>query len=132
MNEFTILTNRKRAVIALIHSIVFLGVAVHGFIAPKAGLLHGTPAASDFVLVMIYMTVTSILAWLLGISRGAKERLYFAFCTSSASFGLLRMIFGDATLPAAQYLRVAMLGSAVVVGTWIVHAFSRAVTEKAV
>ena len=39
MNDFAILSNRKRAIIALIHSVVFLGIAFHGFRAPKAGIL---------------------------------------------------------------------------------------------
>ena len=62
-------------------------------------------------------------------ARCAKERVYFALCASSATFGLLRTIFGDSTLPVAQYLRVIVLTSAVVVGTWIFRAFSRPVTE---
>lgn len=130
MNEFGILTNRKRALIALIHSLVFLGIAMHGFAAPKAGiLLAGSVAASDTILIAIYLVVASILVWLVRISRGAKERVYFALCASSATFGLLRTIFGDAALPAAQYMRVIMLSSAVLVGTWILRAFSRPVTE---
>ncbi len=132
MTEFAILTNRKRAIIALIHSVVFLGIALHGFTSPKAGILHGAGVSSDFLLMMIYMTVTSVLAWLVGISRGMRERLYFALCTSSATFGLLRITFGDAALPAAQYLRVAMLTSAVLVGTWILRSFSRPLPESAI
>jgi hypothetical protein len=130
MNEFGILTNRKRALIALIHSLVFLGIAMHGFASPKAGILHpGFVATADLVLIAIYLVVASILAWLVGVSRGAKERMYFILCASSATFGLLRTIFGDAALPAAQYLRVIMLSSAVAVGTWILRSFSRPVTE---
>jgi len=130
MNEFGILTNRKRALIALIHSLVFLGIAMHGFASPKVGiLLPGLVATADLILIAIYLVVTSILAWLVSISRGAKERVYFALCASSATFGLLRTIFGDAGLPAAQYLRVIMLTSAVLVGTWILRSFSRPVTE---
>lgn len=55
--------------------------------------------------------------------------MYFGLCTYSATFGLLRTIFGDAALPADQYLRVVMLTSAVVVGTWIFRSFSQPVTE---
>ena len=55
--------------------------------------------------------------------------MYFGLCTCSATFGLLRTIFGDTSLPAAQYLRVIMLTSAVVVGTWIFRSFSQPVTE---
>jgi hypothetical protein len=130
MNDYGVLTNRKRALIALIHSFVFLGIALHGFASPKAGvLLPGSGATADFILIGIYLTVASILAWLVSIARCAKERVYFALCACSATFGLLRTIFGDSTLPAAQYVRVIMLTSAVIVGTWIFRGFSRPVTE---
>jgi len=130
MNKFAILTNRKRALIALAHSLVFLGIALHGFVSPRAAaVFHGPGAATGVILVVIYLIVASVLAWLVSISRCAQERLYFALCTSSASFGLLRIIFGDQALPAAQYLRVLMLTSAVVVGVWIFRSFSRPVPE---
>jgi len=132
MADFAILTNRKRAVIALVHSLVFLGIAVHGFASPRTALaLHAPGAVSSMILVGIYLIVASILGWLVGISRCAAERLYFALCTSSATFGLLRAIFGDAVLPVAQYGRVVMLTSAVVVGVWIFRSLSRPVTEDA-
>jgi hypothetical protein len=132
MNDFGVLNNRKRAVIALVHSFVFLGIALHGFASPKAGvLLPSSGTTGDFVLIGIYLTVASILAWLVTISRCATERLYFALCASSATFGLLRTIFGDAALPAAQYLRVVMLTSAVIVGVLISRSFSRPVPENA-
>jgi len=132
MNEFAVLTNRKRAVIALAHSIVFLGIASHGFVSPRAAAVFVGPGATlSIVLIVIYFTVASILAWLVSISRCARERVYFALCASSATFGLLRTIFGDATLPVAQYLRVAMLTSAVIVGAWIFRSFSRPAAEDA-
>jgi hypothetical protein len=131
MNDFGVLTNRKRALIALIHSVAFLGIATRGFIAPKAGVLHGQGVAADFILIAIYLVVASILAWLISLSRCARERIYFAFCASSATFGLLRSVFGDSALPAAQYMRVVMLSSAVVVGTLIFRSFSRPLPEQA-
>jgi len=132
MNEFAVLTNRKRTLIALVHSVVFWGIALHGFASPKAAVvLHGSGAAAGIALIAIYLTVASILSWLVSISRCARERVYFALCASSATFGLLRTIFGDAGLPAAQYLRVAMLTSAVAVGAWILRSFSRPVPENA-
>lgn len=131
MSDFGVLNNRKRALIALIHSVVFLGVAGHGFLSPKAGILHGSGVTGDFVLIGIYLVVASILAWLVSLSRCLKERVYFALCASSATFGLLRTIFGDGAIPAAQYLRVIMLSSAVAVGIVIVRAFSRPVAESA-
>jgi hypothetical protein len=130
MNDFAILTNRKRAVIALVHSVVFLGIATHGFLSHKSGILDGTAPSSDFILVMVYLTVTSILAWLVGISGCTRERLYFVLCAGSATFGLLRTAFGDSAVPAAQYLRVILLTSAVLVGTWILRSFSRPVPES--
>ncbi|MFZ0730843.1 MAG: hypothetical protein WAM79_00835 [Candidatus Sulfotelmatobacter sp.] len=130
MNEFGVLNNRKRALIALIHSVVFLGVATHGFLSPKAGITHGSGATGDFVLIGIYVIVAVILGWLVSISRCAGERIYFALCTSSAIFGLVRAIFGDAAVPPAQYLRVIMLSSAVGVGFLILRSFSRPVAER--
>jgi hypothetical protein len=131
MTEFAILTNRKRALIALIHSVVFLGVASLGFLSSKPGILHVSATRSDYLLIMIYMTVTAVLAWLMSISRGWRERIYFAFCACSASFGLLRMVLGDASLPIAQYMRVLMLTSAVAMGSWILRAYSTPVPRDA-
>jgi hypothetical protein len=131
MNEFGILTNRKRALIALIHSVVFLGIAGHGFLSPKGGILHGMAATSDFALIGIYLVVSSILAWLAGISRCLRERVYFTLCTGSATFGLLRTIFGDTAIPAAQYMRVILLSSAVGAGLMILRSFSQQVAEEA-
>ena len=127
MDEFAILTNRKRALIALVHSIVFLGIALRGFASLKQALWHGPELALGAALLLIYLTVGSILAWLTCLSRCAKERSYFAFCACSATFGFLRTLFGDAALPAAQYLRVMMLTCAVLTGLWILRSFSRAV-----
>jgi hypothetical protein len=131
MNDFGVLNNRKRALIALIHSVVFLGVAAHGFLSPKLGILGGRSATGDFVLIGIYLIVASILAWLVSLSRCARERIYFALCACSATFGLVRTIFGDVSIPVAQYMRVVMLSSAVAVGILIVRSFSRAVPERA-
>jgi len=125
MNDFGVLTNRKRAVIALIHSIVFLGIAFHGFAAPKAGVLHRSGATGDFVLIAIYLVVAAILAWLVSFSRSLAERAYFALCVISATSGMLRTIFGDQMVPPAQCLRVLMLSAAVVLGILIVRSHSR-------
>ena len=127
MNDFGVLNSRKRAVIALVHSFVFLGVALHGFLSPKAGIIRGSGVLGDFVLIGIYLVVASILAWLVTISRCLHERVYFGLCASSATFGLLRAVFGDTALPVAQYMRVIMLSSAVVVGLLIFRSFSRPV-----
>lgn len=130
MNDFGVLNNRKRALIALIHSFVFLAIAIHGFAAPKAGVLGGSGVIGDFILIGIYLVVASILAWLVSLSRCLRERAYFAMCATSASFGLLRTILGDSSLPIAQYMRVIMLSSAVAVGILILRNFSRPVSEQ--
>ena len=129
MKSFGILTNRKRALIALIHSAVFLGVALHGFLSPKAGVLR-SPVMADLVMVGIYLIVAFILAWLVSLSRGLRERTYFSLCTCSATFGVLRTVFGDASIPAAQYMRVVLLSSAVALSFWIVRSSSRTVPER--
>lgn len=131
MNDFGVLNNRKRALIALIHSVVFLGIAAHGFLSLKAGILGGAGATGDFVLIGIYLVVASILVWLVGLSRCARERIYFALCACSATSGLLRTVFGDVSIPAAQYMRVAMLSSAVAVGILILRSYSRPAPERA-
>ena len=131
MNDFGVLNTRKRALIALIHSLVFLGIAIHGFASPRAGVLvRGSGGTGDFILIGIYLMVASILAWLVTLARCARERMYFLLCTGSATFGLLRTIFGDASLPAAQYMRVILLSSAVVVGSLILRSFSVPATEN--
>lgn len=130
MSEFGVLNNRKRALIALIHSFVFLGIAIHGFVSPKLGVLRGSGSVGDFILIAIYLIVASILAWLISLSRCLGERVYFALCTTSATFGLLRTVFGDSAIPAAQHMRVIMLSSAVAVGILIVWNFSGPVSEE--
>lgn len=125
MDQFGVLSNRKRAVIALVHSIVFLGVAASGFVSPKLGILHGNGTTGDFVLLGIYLVVSSILFWLITISRPVVERVYFAVCATSAVSGLLRTIVGDHAVPPAQYVRVLMLSSAVAIGLGIVRYYSR-------
>jgi hypothetical protein len=85
MNDFGVLNSRKRAVIALVHSFVFLGVALHGFISPKAGILHGAGATGDFILIGIYLVVASILAWLVTISPCAPAARPSAFSELSSA-----------------------------------------------
>ena len=125
MREFGVLTNRKRTLIALIHSVVFLGIAIHGFMAPKYGILRGPAAVRDFILIGIYSIVAAILIWLVTLSRGSRERLYFLFCAGSATSGLMRTVLGDPRIPPAQYFRVIFLSSAVVLGALMVRSFSQ-------
>jgi hypothetical protein len=127
MGGFSILTNRKRAVVALVHSIVFLLIAVRQMLAatPVAGVWGpSTVPPRTWILCGIFAIVSAILLWLLVISRGWMEKFYFAFCTASAGSGLLRTAGGDQAFHAGIYVRVVMLISAVIVGLLIVRTHS--------
>ena len=127
MGEFSILTNRKRAIVALVHSIVFLLIASRQMIASNtaAGVWVASVSTGTWVLCGIFTIVSSILLWLFVISRGRMEKLYFGLCTVSATSGLLRTAFGDQAFHAGLYIRVVMLVSAVLVGLVILRAHSR-------
>ncbi len=128
MDGFSILTNRKRAIVALAHSVVFLLIAVRQMIAaqPAAGIwIASTVSRGTWILCGIFTIVSAILLWLLVISRGWLEKCYFALCTVSASSGLVRTAAGDQTFHAGLYIRVVMLVSAVLVGLLIVRVHSR-------
>jgi hypothetical protein len=93
MSGFSILTNRRRAVVALVHSVVFLLIAVRQMMAanPAAGIwVSSTVSRGTWILCGIFAIVSSILLWLLLISRGWMEKFYFGFCTVSATSGLVR------------------------------------------
>ena len=124
MGSFSILTNRKRAIVALVHSVVFLLIAIRQMIAasPAAGLW--VPAAvsrGTWILLGIFAVVSAILLWLFAISCGWMEKMYFGLCTVSATSGLLRAAAGDHAFHAGLYIRVVMLGSAALVGLIIVR-----------
>ncbi|MGA8538695.1 MAG: hypothetical protein WB566_04310 [Terriglobales bacterium] len=128
MGGFSILTNRKRAIVALVHSVVFLLVAVRQMVAanPAAGIwVASAVSRGTWILCAIFGLVSAILLWLLIISRGWMEKFYFGFCTVSATSGLLRTAAGDQAFHAGLYVRVVMLVSAVVVGLLIVRMHSR-------
>src|SRR5512138_1375372 len=101
MNEFAVLTNRKRAIIALIHSVFFLFVALMGVVSPRMRpiwiRIHSAAAAA-ITMLTIYAIITAILLLLTKVSRSSLERLYFGFCSTSAGVGLLRIILGDPPL----------------------------------
>ncbi len=132
MDSFAILNSRKRAVIALVHSIFFLAVAAIQAIVSHAApfSLHSSRATSGIVLLSIYTIVTTVLVILLVASDCAKEKLYFGLCAASATFGLLRIWFGDPALH-ANVLRVVFLGSAVILGFAILRYHSVGLTEQA-
>lgn len=128
MEPFAILTNRKRAVVALAHSLLFLLIAVRQMVAATPALGVFMPSrvtTGTWILCGIFSIVSAILLWLLVISRGWMEKFYFAFCVASATSGLLRTAAGDQTFHAGIYVRVVMLVSAVFVGLLIVRAHSR-------
>ncbi len=123
--DFAIINTRKRAIIALIHSVFFLGVAALQLAISHAApySLRGEKAVAGSILLGIYVIVTAVLVILLRYSRCAKERLYFAFCAASAAFGLVRILLGDPVLH-ATVLRVLLLFCAVMLGTGILRTHS--------
>lgn len=119
MESYAILTNRKRAIIALVHSIVFLGIALIGLPSrPKAGLLypHQVFSAGNLAIFCVYLIVTGVLSILTRYSRCLRERAYFAFCSASAGIGLVRAVFGDPIAHVGPIARVLLLGTAVMIG----------------
>lgn len=128
MQDYAILTNRKRAVIALIHSIAFALIAARSAAATTSVhpiWISDSAPFSSFAILTIYIVVSSVLIQLARVSRIAREKLYFAFCASSASLGLLRTIFGDHNLPSVRFLRLGMLLCALGIGVVIVRSHSR-------
>ncbi len=128
MDRFAIITNRKRAIIALIHSVFFLGVAGVQLAMSHAAAFspRGEKVASGAILLAIYVIVTIVLLTLLRFSHCTKEKLYFALCAASAGFGLVRILLGDPALH-ANVLRVLLLFCAVMIGTEILRSHSEAV-----
>ena len=125
MDRFAIINNRKRAIIALVHSVFFLGVAaVQLAISHTLPFSwHGARATAGIILLAIYTIVTTVLLVLLRFSACTREKLYFALCAASAGFGLLRILLGDPVLH-TNILRVLFLFCAVMVGTGILRTHS--------
>jgi hypothetical protein len=133
MDRFAIINNRKRAIIALIHSVFFLGVAGLQLAISHAEpfSMRGARVTGGIILLVIYVIVTVVLLVLLRFSHCAREKLYFAFSSASAGFGLLRILLGDPVLH-ANVLRVLLLSCAVFVGTGILRTHSAAVPAREV
>jgi hypothetical protein len=131
MDRFAIITNRKRAIIALIHSVFFLGVAGMQLAVSHAEAfsIHREKIAGSVVLLAIYAIVTTVLLVLLRASHCAKEKLYFAFCAASAGFGLVRILVGDPVFH-ANVARVLLLLCAVLTGTIILRNHSADASEQ--
>ena len=128
MGDFSILTNRKRALVALVHSVVFLLIAFHQMVAasPAYGIWPlAVVSPATWILCLIFLIVSAILWWLFAISRSALEKLYFGMCAVSATSGLLRTAAGDQAFHVGLYIRVVMLTSAVLVGLIIFLMHSR-------
>jgi hypothetical protein len=121
MPRYVILTTRKRAIVALVHSVVFLLIALYGALAVVRPLGRTSPA-SAWTLAGVYVAVGCALAVLTAIAGNRSERLYFAFCATSAASGLMRQILGDPTMHFAVYLRIALLSGAVATGFAIMRA----------
>jgi len=132
MHSFSILTNRKRAIIALVHTVIFLCVAALQTVLSHANAfsLQGDRRVGGIVLLTIYLIVTTVLLVLLRYASHSSERLYFALCATSAAFGLLRVLLGDPALHAGA-LRVGLLSCAVIVGAVILRTHSREIAEGA-
>ncbi len=131
MDRFAIITNRKRAIIALIHSVFFLGVAALQLAISRAEAfsIHREKIAGSIVLLAIYVIVTTVLLVLLRYSHCAKEKLYFAFCAASAAFGLVRILLGDPVLH-ANVARVLLLFCAVLTGAVILRRHSAVAEDQ--
>ena len=125
MESFSILNSRKRAVIALVHSVFFLAVAgIQAALSHAEPIsIHGSRAVSGLTLLAIYVVVTTVLLLLLKASDCTKEKLYFALCAGSASFGLVRIVMGDQVLH-VNTMRVLLLACAVLVGVLILRSHS--------
>jgi len=124
--DFSILTNRKRAVIALVHSVAFLLLATRdlAFRSQLGGVLYRSPVPwGAIILVGIYVIVSAILLYLFSRSASVTEKLYFGFCSASATAGLVRATVGDAAFPVGSFMRVLMLSAAVITGyfLWKMH-----------
>ena len=133
MKPYVILTNPKRSIIALIHSVVFASIALVSILraAEVAPIWIKTTTSSRAITLIIYLIVSSVLIVLFRVSRPAIEKLYFAFCASSASLGLLRNIIGDQNVPPVRYFRFLMLLCAVLTGVIILRHQFRQLTANA-
>ncbi|HXK06083.1 MAG TPA: hypothetical protein VMS37_27030 [Verrucomicrobiae bacterium] len=117
----SILTNRKRVIVALVHTVVFLALAIYTAFLTVRPLMPGSPA-SAWIMTAVYLLVSAALLVLTTVSGVAHERLYFGLCTTSAVLGLGRQIAGDLRLHAAAPARVLLLTCAVLTGMAMLRA----------
>jgi hypothetical protein len=123
MSQYVILTNRKRAIIALVHTVAFLGLAALTGMLTVHALGPGSPA-SAWTMATVYVLVSLVLLVLTAFSGNAGERIYFSLCAASAGFGLARQLLGDGQIHAAVYARVLLLICAAVTCVMILRAHS--------
>src|SRR3954452_179790 len=125
MNSYGILNSRKRAIIALMHTIVFSALAFYQLVTNQhpVGLLLASRGrlGGPIALTTIYLIVTVVLLILWRYARCAVERIYFSLCATSAAIGLLRAVAGDATGYTELAMRFLLLGCAVITGTLILR-----------
>jgi hypothetical protein len=125
MNRYSVLTNRKRTAIALVHAVFFFFVALSGLFGPSRippltmAVARQSHLAPALAITAVYVLVTGILTWLVRLSAALREKLYFAFCATSAGTGLLRALFGDTSLHTGACIRAIMLACAIVTCTVI-------------
>jgi len=135
MNRYGILNSAKRAVIALIHTVVFGLLALYQLLIRQHPwpLLSAGPGhfIGPIALTTIYFIVTIVLLTLLRYSRCSLERLYFSLCATSAALGLVRALVGDPTAYAELLARAVLLGCAVITGTLIWRNHIQTATEYA-
>ena len=76
MDRFAIITNRKRAIIALVHSVFFLGVAGMQLAISHAEAfsIHREKMTGSMILLVIYVIVTTVLLVLLRVSPIAPRK----------------------------------------------------------
>ena len=115
------LNSRKRVLIALVHTVVFLGLAIYTALLTVRSLGEDSPV-SAWIITGVYLLVSGALLLLATLSRTVLERLYFALCTTSAAMGLCRQVAGDARLWAAAPIRVVLLAGAVITGITMLRA----------
>jgi hypothetical protein len=122
---FVILTNRKRVIIALVHTVVFFALAIYTSTLSVRPLISRSPA-SAWIMAGVYLIVSAALVALTAVAGASYERLYFGFCGASALLGLARQIAGDLRLHAAAPARVALLACAVLTGMALLRATASA------
>lgn len=107
MKRGRILTTRKRLIVALVHTVVFLSVAI---------VQIWLPPAQSRILTAIYGIVALVLGGLAANSGPRWERSYFLCCFTSACLGLAGQVLGGAVLQSVAYPRALLLAAAAITG----------------